>query len=128
MTSQNLSTLEKLRQGVQQRFEADLLARVRSAMAAAASGGDAFAATSYEVWLFGSRARGDWDGRSDTDLLVLADDREVAEALADTLLDSGCGADVIGLSRANWDAKAMADSPYWRSIHRQARQLLRVDP
>ena len=97
-------------------------------MAAAASGGDAFAATSYEVWLFGSRTRGDWDGRSDTDLLVLADERDVAEALADALLDSGCGADVIGLSWANWDAKAMADSPYWRSIHQQARQLPRVDP
>ena len=128
MTTQNLSTLEKLRQGVQQRFEADLLARVQSAMAAAGSGGDAFAATSYEVWLFGSRARGDWDGRSDTDLLVVADSQEVADGLADALLDVCRGADVIALSRASWDAKATSESPHWRGIHQQARQLLRVGP
>lgn len=127
MGSQNLSTLQRLRQGVQQRFEADLLARVRGVMAAAASGGDACGSGSYEVWLFGSRARGDWDGRSDTDLLVVADSQEVAEALVDTLLDAGCGADVIGLSRASWGAMATSDSPHWRNIHQQARQLLRMD-
>jgi len=118
--SPNLTTLEKLRQGVQQRFEADLLARVQGAMAATAA--------SYEVWLFGSRARGDWDGRSDTDLLVVADSQEVADGLADALLDAGCGADVIGLSRVSWDAKATSESPHWRGIHQQARQLLRVGP
>ena len=125
--SPKLSTLEKLRQGVQQRFEADLLARVQGAMAAAALGGDAWGVGGYEVWLFGSRARGDWDGRSDTDLLVVADSQEVAEALVDTLLDAGCGADVIGLSRASWGAMATSESPHWRNIHQQARQLLRVD-
>ena len=26
-----------------------------------------------QIYLFGSRARGDWDGLSDTDLLVVAD-------------------------------------------------------
>jgi predicted nucleotidyltransferase len=31
------------------------------------------------VWLFGSRARGDWDGLSDTDLLVEAEAGELAE-------------------------------------------------
>ena len=128
----NLSTLQRLRQGVQQRFEADLLARVQGAMAAAASGGDAWGVGGYEVWLFGSRARGDWDGRSDTDLLVVADSQEVADGLADALMDSasgaGCGADVIGLSRASWEAKATSDSIHWRSIHQQARQLLRVGP
>jgi predicted nucleotidyltransferase len=81
-----------------------------------------------EVWLFGSRARGDWDGRSDTDLLVVADSQEVADGLADALLDAGCGADVIALSRARWDAKATSESPHWRGIHQQARQLLRVGP
>jgi len=65
MGSQNLSTLQRLRQGVQQRFEADLLARVQGAVAAAASGGDEWGVGAYEVWLFGSRARGDWDGRSE---------------------------------------------------------------
>ena len=128
MASQNLSTLQKLRQEVQQRFEADLLERVQGALAAAASDGDAWAAKTYEVWLFGSRARGDWDGRSDTDLLVVADSQEVADGLADALLDVCCGADVIALSRASWDAMATSELPHWRSIDKQARQLLRVDP
>jgi uncharacterized protein len=104
ISSPNLSILQRLRQGVQQRFEADLLARVQGAMAAAATGCDAWGVGGYEVWLFGSRARGDWDGRSDTDLLVVADSQEVADGLADALLDAGCGADVIALSRASWDA------------------------
>jgi len=133
ISSPNLSTLQRLRQGVQQRFEADLLARVQGAMATAAlvgdaSGGDAWGVGGYEVWLFGSRARGDWDGRSDTDLLVVADSQEVADGLADALLDAGCGADVIALSRASWDAKTTSESPHWRGIHQQARQLLRVGP
>jgi len=124
----NLSTLERLRQGVQQRFEANLIERVKGALAATASGGAACAAGGYEVWLFGSRARGDWDGRSDTDLVVVADDQTVADGLADALLDGGCGADVIALSRASWEAKATSESPHWRSIHQQARQLLKVGP
>ena len=80
------------------------------------------------VWLFGSRARGDWDGHSDTDLLVVADSQEVADGLADALLDASCGADVIALSRASWDAMATSESPHWRSIHQQARQLLSFRP
>ena len=128
MGSQNLSTLQRLRQGLQSRFESDLLKRVQKSLAAAASGSDALGASSYEVWLFGSRARGDWDGRSDTDLLVVADSQEVADGLADALLDAGCGADVIALSRARWGAMATSESPHWRGIHQQARQLLRVGP
>jgi len=133
MASQNISTLQRLRQGVQQRFEVDLLERVRGALDATAAGGgalggDAWGVGGYEVWLFGSRARGDWDGRSDTDLLVVADSQEVADELADALLDAGCGADVIALSRASWEAKATSESPHWRSIHQQARQLLKVGP
>ena len=131
-TNTNLSTLQRLRQGVQQRFEATLLERVQEALAATAADGDACAAGGYEVWLFGSRARGDWDGRSDTDLVVVADDQTVADGLADALLDggcgAGCGADVIALSRASWEAKATSESPHWRSIHQQARQLLKVGP
>jgi uncharacterized protein len=126
MGSQNLSTLQRLRQGVQNRFEADLLKCVQKSLAAAASGSDALDATSYEVWLFGSRARGDWDGRSDTDLLVVADSQELADGLADALLEGGCGADVIALSSASWGAMATSESPHWRGIHQQARQLLRV--
>ena len=128
MGSQNLSTLQRLRQGVQKRFDADLLKRVQKSLAAAASASDELGASSYDVWLFGSRARGDWDGLSDTDLLVVADSQEVADGLADALLDASCGADVIALSCASWDAMATSESPYWRSIHQQARQLLKVDP
>ena len=128
MASQNLSTLQKLRQEVQQRFEADLLERVQGALAAAVSDGDVLSAKSYEVWLFGSRARGDWDGRSDTDLLVVAESQEIADGLADALLDASCGADVIALSRPSWQAMATSDSPHWRSIHQQARQLLSAQP
>ena len=126
--SPNPSTLQRLRQEVQQRFEANLLERVQGALAAAASAGDAWGVGGYEVWLFGSRARGDWDGRSDTDLLVVADSQGVADGLADALLDAGCGADVIALSRASWGAMATSESPHWRSIHQQARQLLKVGP
>jgi predicted nucleotidyltransferase len=39
-----------------------------------------------EVWLFGSLARGDWDARSDVDLLAVAPDRGAADQLADALL------------------------------------------
>ena len=123
MASENLTTFQRLRQGVQQRFEADLLERLQGALAVPALG-----LGSYEVWLFGSRARGDWDGHSDTDLLVVADSQEVADGLADALLDASCGADVIALSRASWDAMATSESPHWRSIHQQARQLLSFRP
>ena len=44
-----------------------------------------------QVYLFGSRARGDWDGLSDTDLLVVADSKVEADQWADQLLDSGLG-------------------------------------
>jgi predicted nucleotidyltransferase len=39
-----------------------------------------------EVWLFGSLARGDWDARSDVDLLAVAPDQSAADQLADALL------------------------------------------
>ncbi len=47
------------------------------------------------VWLFGSRARGDWDGLSDTDLLVEADCAELAELAADKLRTALVGDDVL---------------------------------
>ena len=46
---------------------------------------------------------------------------------SDALLDASCGAHVIALSRASWGAMATSESPHWRNIHQQARQLLRVD-
>lgn len=117
------STFSQLREGLQHRFEAALQQRVQATLAA-----HALAGCGDEVWLFGSRARGDWDGFSDTDLLVVADRQEHADQLADALLVAGLGADVIALSRMRWEAMASSDSPHWRSIHRQARQLLRFGP
>ena len=58
--------------------------------------------TGAEVWLFGSLARGDWDARSDVDLLAVAPDQSAADQLADVLLESGLADDVIGLSQGRW--------------------------
>jgi len=38
--------------------------------------------TGAEVWLFGSLARGDWDARSDVDLLAVAPQQSAADQLA----------------------------------------------
>ena len=90
-------------------------------MAAVSSGGDTWSGSRYEVWLFGSRARGDWDGRSETDFLGVADSQEVADRCADALLDVCCGADVIALSRPSWDAMATSGCPIGgASISRRA--------
>ncbi len=123
MGTQQPSTFQRLREGVQHRFEAALQQRVQASLAA-----HALAGGGCEVWLFGSRARGDWDGFSDTDLLVVADGQDQADQMADALLDAGLGADVIALSRARWQAMASSTSPHWRSIHQQARQLLSFGP
>jgi predicted nucleotidyltransferase len=56
-----------------------------------------------EIYLFGSRARGDWDGYSDVDLLVVAD----VQASAQRSLGS------------------IAPSPHWRAVRTQASLLLR---
>ena len=39
-----------------------------------------------QIWLFGSRARGDWDGYSDTDLVVVAEHQAQAERWVDRLI------------------------------------------
>lgn len=52
-----------------------------------------------QIHLFVSRARGDWNGLSDTDLLVVADSKREAESWADQLLDGGLAQDVIGLDK-----------------------------
>ena len=40
-----------------------------------------------QIYLFGSRARGDWDWLSDTDLLVVGTSKSVAELWVNLLLD-----------------------------------------
>lgn len=78
-----------------------------------------------EIYLFGSRARGDWDGYSDVDLLVVADDQASAERWADRLLKASVGSDVVALSRSRWEALPCSPSPHWRAVCTQATLLLR---
>jgi predicted nucleotidyltransferase len=49
-----------------------------------------------EVWLFGSLARGDWDARSDVDLLAVAADQSAADQQAEALLGKGLADDPDG--------------------------------
>ena len=73
-----------------------------------------------QVWLFGSYARGDWDARSDVDLLAVAPDQVDAEALADALREAGVGDDVMALSQERWRQRRCGQDPWWRGIVRDA--------
>jgi hypothetical protein len=77
-----------------------------------------------QIWLFGSRARGDWDGWSDTDLLVVASELAVAERWVDRLIDAGVGGDVLAMDRAHWQALPSHASAIWRAVAREAIPLL----
>ena len=82
---------------------------------------------SPQVYLFGSRARGDWDGLSDTDLIVVADTRHDAERWVDQLLDSGIAQDVIGLDKQAWHHLPNHPSVIWRHVARDAMPLTKGD-
>ena len=75
------------------------------------------------MWLFGSLARGDWDARSDVDLLAVAPDQSAADQLAEALLGTGLVDDVIALSRGRWLERQRGDDPWWRRICRDAIRL-----
>ena len=81
-----------------------------------------------EILLFGSRARGDWDGLSDTDLLVVAPKKQQADLWADRLLDTGLAQDVVAFDQTSWQELAASPSPYWRSVKSQAIPLLHRGP
>jgi len=81
-----------------------------------------------QVWLFGSRARGDWDGWSDTDLIVVAEEPAMAERWADYLMTAGLGADVIAMHREQWQALPSHPSDIWRAVAEQAIPLLGLQP
>ncbi|MGB7565678.1 MAG: hypothetical protein WBM08_13135 [Prochlorococcaceae cyanobacterium] len=66
-----------------------------------------------EAWLWVQGPR-DWDGCSDTDLLVVADTQEQADGVA--------------LSRGRWQTMASSTSPHWRRICREARPLFVREP
>lgn len=82
-----------------------------------------------QIYLFGSRARGDWDGLSDTDLLVVAANHHEANVWVDRLLDAGLAEDVIGLDRESWAqlrraspwsgaTRPMTHLRYWKTSHK----------
>ena len=77
-----------------------------------------------QIWLFGSRARGDWDGYSDTDLVVVAEHQAQAERWVDRLIDAGIAADVIAMDRTAWQKLPNHDSAIWRAVARDAILLL----
>jgi uncharacterized protein len=98
----------------------------RSARLAALRSGAAAVASRHrggEVWLFGSLARGDWDGYSDVDLLAIAPSQAEADALADALLAAQLGDDVLALGQERWRQLRAGDDPYWRAIGRDALRL-----
>ena len=75
------------------------------------------------VWLFGSLARGDWDGFSDIDLLVVAANKDAAERVADQLIAALVGDDVLAIEHERWQAMDRSPSPHWRAIRAQAIRL-----
>ena len=81
-----------------------------------------------QIYLFGSRARGDWDGFSDTDLLVVAATKEAANHWVDLLLDHGVAQDVIGLDQEAWMQLPDHPSVIWRHVARDAVSLLEQAP
>ena len=78
----------------------------------------------WAIYLFGSRARGDWDGLSDTDLLVVGCDQPLAEQLAERLRSAGIGDDVVAMDQIRWSQLAADSSPYWCGVARDAYRLV----
>jgi predicted nucleotidyltransferase len=64
-----------------------------------------------EAFGYGSLARGDWDGFSDTDLLVVAANQDAAERAADQLMEALLGDDVLAIDQERWQAMARSPSP-----------------
>jgi len=84
---------------------------------------DTLGTNDCSVWLFGSLARGDWDGFSDIDLLVVAANQDEAERAADQLMEAPVGDDVLAIDHNRWQAMANSPSPHWRAIRAQAIRL-----
>jgi len=69
-----------------------------------------------EAFGYGSLARGDWDGYSDIDLLVVGTNQDEAERAADQLIEALVGDDVLAMDQERWQAMAISPSPHWRAI------------
>jgi len=107
------STFAPLRRRERQRRITALCQRLR----------DTLGTNDCSVWLFGSLARGDWDGFSDIDLLVVAANKDAAERVADQLIAALVGDDVLAIDQERWQAMATSPSPHWRAIRAQAIRL-----
>jgi len=107
------STFAPLRRRERQRRITALRQRLR----------DTLGQNDCSVWLFGSLARGDWDGFSDTDLLVVGTNQDAAERTADQLIEALVGDDVLAIDQERWQAMAISTSPHWRAIRAQAIRL-----
>ena len=115
------STFAPLRRRERERRIAALRQRLR----------DTLGTDDCSVWLYscgeafgyGSLARGDWDGFSDTDLLVVGANQAAAERAADQLMEALVGDDVLAIDQERWQAMARSPSPHWRAIRAQAIRL-----
>ena len=105
-------------QEIRQRLRGQRIEALRSGIAPLLAGREG-----SEVWLFGSWARGDWDARSDVDLLAVAPHQSSADQLAEDLLGEGLADDVIGISLARWRERRQGDDPWWRGVGRDAIRL-----
>ena len=113
-----------LRQQLHAAWLADLTTRLEQLVASS----DSANLGPLEILLFGSRARGDWDGLSDTDLLVVAAEKQQASLWVDRLLDAGVAQDVLAFDQTSWQELGDSPSPYWRSVKSQAIPLLHRGP
>ena len=120
-----MTSLQKLRQQRHAQWLCNLQQRIDRVLSQSVPG---VSARPDQIYLFGSRARGDWDGLSDTDLLVVAENTATAEHWADQLLDHGVAQDAIGLDRKAWHHLPQHASVIWRNVARDALPLLEQQP
>lgn len=75
--------------------------------------------------LFGSRARGDSEGHSDTELIAVGTTQADAAAVAAALAEAQPGDDLISLSLEAWQGKDRSRHPTWRVIRAEPIPLLK---
>ena len=98
-----MTSLQKLRQQRHAQWLCDLQQRIDHVLSQSVPG---VSARPDQIYLFGSRARGDWDGLSETDFLQ----------------------DAIGLDRKAWHHLPQHTSVIWRNVARDALPLLEQQP